>query len=470
MIQPVTLHPSFQVLLVDDEPAWLRSLSLTLERAGISNIASCQDSRKVLPLLEKGQVGLILLDLTMPGYSGEELLEIISERYPDIMVIIISGMNELDTAVRCIKKGAVDYFVKTDMQEHITKGVLRAISSHEMKLVAKGMGQRLLSNKLEHPEAFDEIITCSNSMFSLFKYMESVAISSQPVLVTGESGVGKELVARAIHTLSERRGKRISLNVAGLDTTSFSDTLFGHHRGAFTGAHSTRPGLIEQARGGSLFLDEIGDLDLQSQVKLLRLLQEGEYFPLGSDRPKNAQTRIIAATHQDLQKKVQEGRFRKDLYYRLCIHNVHIPPLRERKGDIPLLLDKFLQDAATEMGKKKPTVPPELLTHLKNYSFPGNVRELQGMVYDAVSTHKSHVLSMQSFLQAMHADAELHTEDSTEPPEPFAQFEDLPSIAECTVMLIKEAMKRADDNQTLASRMLGISQPALSKRLKQLKD
>jgi DNA-binding NtrC family response regulator len=467
-----TIYPSFKVLLVDDEPAWLRSLSLSLERtAGINNVLACDDSTQVMDILSREQVGLILLDLTMPGFSGEQLLDAITEQYPHIQVIIISGMNQLETAVRCIKQGAFDYFVKTDAQEHMTKGVLRAIRTQELYSVNSGMRKRILTGELQNPEAFADIVTVSPCMLAVFKYIESVAPSTQPVLVTGESGSGKELVAQAIHTLSERKGPLVSVNVAGLDDTSFADTLFGHTRGAFTGAGTTRPGMIEQARGGSLFLDEIGDLSLQSQVKLLRVLQENEFYPLGSDRPKLMQARVIVATHQDLQQKVQDGTFRKDLYYRLCTHHVDVPPLRKRPKDIPALLDRFLEEAAEEFGKKKPAIPKELPLHLANYSFPGNIRELRGMVYDAVSTHKAKVLSMHSFLRAMERentpapDAQTVADSSR----PFAGLEHLPTITECTAMLIEEAVERADGNQTLAARMLGISQPALSKRLKQLR-
>ncbi|MCM0754050.1 sigma-54 dependent transcriptional regulator [Desulfovibrio aminophilus] len=462
--------PAFKILIVDDEPAWLRSLSLALERfAGINNVLACQDSRDVDRILKSNDIGIVLLDLTMPGCGGEQLLAMISEEHPGVHVVIISGMNQLATAVRCIKQGAIDYFVKTDPQEHIIKGVVQAIRNRELQTVNQEMRQRFLSGQIEHPEVFAEIATAAPSMLAVFQYVECVARSSQPVLITGESGVGKELIAKALHTLSGTQGPLVSVNMAGLDDTSFSDTLFGHMPGAFTGAARARSGLIEQARGGALFLDEIGDLGLQSQIKLLRLLQEGEYYPLGSDRPKRMQARVIAATHQDLARKVERGEFRKDLFYRLHIHNVHIPPLRERTGDIPLLLARFLEEAAREFGKKVPTVPKELTSYLANYPFPGNVRELRGMVFNAVSTHKAKVLSMEPFIQAMGREAgPLSAPQNAEPDRPFGGFETIPRISECVTLLIREALHRAGGNQTLAARMLGISQPALSKRLKQL--
>ncbi|MHC1729654.1 MAG: sigma-54-dependent transcriptional regulator [Syntrophobacteraceae bacterium] len=467
---PETIYPPFSVLLVDDEPAWLRSLGISLERsAGITNILQCQHSRQVMDLLCAQDVGLVLLDLTMPHLSGEALLAMIAEHHPEIAVIIISGMNQLETAVKCIKLGAYDYFVKTAEEDRLISGILRAIRMLELQRENRDMKSRFLSNTLECPEAFSEIIAGGKSMRSICLYLESVARSRQPVLITGESGVGKELIARALHTLSRSAGQLVAVNVAGLDDTVFADTLFGHVRGAYTGAAEARRGMVEQAADGTLFLDEIGDLSLVSQVKLLRLLQEGEYFPLGSDRPKRAKLRVIAATNQDLTARQQSGAFRKDLYYRLCTHHVHVPPLRERKEDITVLLEHFLEDAARSLGKKKPTIPKELPVLLGTYRFPGNIRELRSMVYDALSRHQAGILSMEAFRSAIQPRgtvAENVTDDSAEGANPFTCVAYLPTLDEAMELLVAEAMRRSQGNQTIASRMLGISQPALSKRLK----
>jgi DNA-binding NtrC family response regulator len=284
----------------------------------------------------------------------------------------------------------------------------------------------------------------------------------------GESGVGKELIAKAAHTLSGCRGQLVAVNVAGLDDMVFADTLFGHTRGAFTGADQPRRGMIEEAADGTLFLDEIGDLSIPSQVKLLRLLQEGEYFPLGSDRPKRLKARVVVATHQELSQKQASGTFRRDLYYRLCTHLVNVPPLRERKGDLPLLLDHFLEDAARALGKKKPTPPRELLQLLATYSFPGNIREFKALVYNAVSVHRDRVLSMDTFLKTIGRPEARQIQDITKQPEQnlYAGLERLPTFGEAAELLVEEAMSRANGNQTIAARLLGISQPALSKRLK----
>ena len=216
-------------------------------------------------------------------------------------------MNQIEVAVDCIRLGAYDYFVKTTEESRLLEGIKRAIERLEMRRENEAMRKRFLTDTLENPEVFSQIITRNKQMRSIFQYLESISSSRQPVIITGESGVGKEEIANAVHKLSKRKGELVSVNVAGIDDNAFADTLFGHSRGAFTGADKKRTGMIETAADGTLFLDEIGDLSAASQIKLLRLLQEGEYYPLGSDRPKRSRARIVAATHQDLYKKVQEA-------------------------------------------------------------------------------------------------------------------------------------------------------------------
>jgi DNA-binding NtrC family response regulator len=465
-----TPYPSFTVLLVDDEIAWLRSLRLALQRAaGVTNVHLCEDGRQVMPLLEERDVGLVLLDLTMPHVSGEEILSRIATERPDVSVVVISGLNQVETAVRCVQAGAFDYFVKTAEEDRLVTGVLRAIRMLELQRENRSVATHLLSGRLQHPEAFAGIVTRSRAMSSIFAYVEAVARSPQPLLVTGESGTGKELVARAAHALGGRAGPLVTVNAAGLDDTVFADTLFGHMRGAFTGADQPRRGMIEEAAGGTLFLDEIGDLSVASQVKLLRLSQEGEFFPLGSDRPKRLQARLVVATHQDLEAKQREGTFRRDLYHRLHTHHVRIPPLRERKEDLPLLLEHFLDEAARDLGKKKPTAPTQLAPLLATYAFPGNVRELRALIYDAVSRHTGGILSMESFKTAI-AKTPGEGAGPIAPSEaarnPFSGLESLPTFREGYELLLDEALARSEGNQTLAARLLGVTQSALSKRLK----
>ena len=468
-----TPYPSFGILLVDDEPAWLNMLSITLERcAGINNVKTCTDSAQVMSQLSRENIGMVLLDLTMPHPTGEELLKQISEKHPEIVTIIISGMDQVANAVRCMKLGAFDYFIKTDEEDRIVGGVLRAVRMLEMRQENLEMSQRVITGELRQPEVFADIVTADRNMFAIFSYLEAIACSPQPVLIGGESGTGKELLAAATHRLSGSSGKLVTVNVAGLDDTVFSDTLFGHVRGAFTGADSTRRGMVEEAQHGTLFLDEIGDLSIASQVKLLRLLQEGEYFPLGSDRPKRLQARIIVATHQNLKAKEIDGSFRRDLYYRLSTHQVRLPSLKDRRGDIRLLLNHFIAEAAAVLGKKVPTPTLGLIQYLETYDFPGNIRELRSLVFDAVSMNKSSRLPLETFSitidrsrQALEGEGTQHSG-----PNPFAGFTQLPTFSEAGEFLVLEALDRANGNQTLAARLLGISQPALNKRLKRLRE
>lgn len=466
-----TLYPSFSILLVDDEPAWLETFSLALEWAGINNINTCHDSREVMGIIDKGEVGLVLLDLTMPHLGGEELLSMICERHPEIATIVISGMNQIENAVQCMKIGAFDYFVKTAEEGRIASGVLRAIKMLELQQKYLQMSECVLDGKLKHPQAFEGIITTDRGMNSIFSYLEAVAKSNEPLLISGESGVGKELFAQVAHELSRSRRPLVAVNVAGLDDNVFSDTLFGHVRGAFTGADQARRGFIEEAGDGTLFLDEIGDLSQASQVKLLRLLQGGEYFQLGSDVPKRLKARIIVATNQDLAARQAAGTFRRDLYYRLRTHHVQIPPLRDRKCDIAPLLDHFLAEAASAFGVKKPTPPKELIQLLSTYNFPGNIRELKAMVYDAVSTHNGRVLSMDSFLKAISSceRAQNPAVMAASGLKPFAGFEQLPTFSEAIELLVMEAIERAGGNQTIAARLLGMTPSGLNKRLKSLR-
>lgn len=461
-------YPRFGVLLVDDELAWLNALSLTLRsQAGISHLHTCQNSSEAMDIIAKQQIGVVLLDLNMPNLSGQMLLEQILEKYPNIAVIIISGLNQVDMVVHCMKLGAFDYYVKTDEEDRIINGVLRAIRMIEMQRDYHAMSEHLVNTQLQNPDVFSGILTRDKKMLALFSYLEAVAHSPQPLLITGESGVGKELFAQAAHQLSEHKGKIIAVNVAGLDDAVFSDTLFGHVKGSFTGADQPRQGIIEQASGGTLFLDEIGDLSIASQVKLLRLLQEGEYYPLGSDTPKRLNARVIVATHQDLASKEAQGTFRKDLYYRLRTHHIEIPPLRNRLTDIPLLLDAFLDEACTVLNKSKPSYNTQLIQTLMGYTFPGNVRELRAMIFDAVSACWGDTLTQETFIHTMSETPKLVSEIQTQ--NPFTNFTTLPSFTETAAMLVEEAMSRSHNNQTIASRLLGISQPALNKRLKKIK-
>ena len=462
--------PNRPVLLVDDEEQSLTSFEMALRSVSLNHFIKCRDSREVIPLLTEQEVEIILLDLRMPYITGDELLPAIISDFPETPVIIITGANDVETAVKCMKLGAFDYMVKPVERSRLIGGVKRAIELRELQRENRLLRAHVLSDKLEHPEVFSEIVTRSARMRSIFQYVEAIAASPRPLLITGETGVGKELVARAVHRLSRRRGAFVPVNVAGLDDNVFADTLFGHKKGAFTGAEQARGGLLEQAAGGSLFLDEIGDLSHASQVKLLRLLQDGEYFPLGSDMAKRSDARVLVATNQDLNTLQTNGRFRKDLYYRLCDHHVHIPPLRERMEDLPLLLNHFLEKASTTLNKSRPTPPEEILTLLSAYHFPGNVREMESMVFDSVSSHRSGKLSMDIFKSHIF---QKPPAPNKEQPQQLQRegvsvtfSERLPTLKELEQNLVEEAMRRAGGNQSIAALSLGITRQALNKRLR----
>jgi DNA-binding NtrC family response regulator len=463
-------YPKLPVMLVDDEEQALNSFEMSLRSVSISNVIRCHDSRDVMPVLARQEIEVILLDLWMPHVSGEELLQAISHDFPDIPVIIITGADDVQTAVTCMQHGAFDYIVKPVEKSRLVSSVRRAIELRELQRENQLLKAHVLSGKLERPEAFNDIITVSANIRSIFQYIEAIAASPRPVLITGETGVGKELIARAVHQLSQRKGNFVPINVAGLDDHVFADTLFGHHKGAFTGADQNRAGMLEQAAGGTLFLDEIGDLSPASQVKLLRLLQDGEFLPLGSDLAKRSDARIVVATNRDVASLGAGDDFRKDLYYRLCNHHIHIPPLRERREDLPALVTHFLQQAATSLSKKTPTPPDELITLLGTYQFPGNIRELESMIYDAVSQHRSGKMSMEVFKAYILK----HRPDNTgrdtlaqAEAHPAVAFPDpLPTLKQASQLLVDEALQRAEGNQSIAAMMLGISRQALNKRIK----
>ncbi len=463
-------YPHFPVMMVDDEAQAINSFEMTLRSANMNNFIRCHDSRDVMALLSSQEVEVMLLDLRMPHISGEELLPMITADYPEIPVVVVTGSNDVDTAVKCMQNGAFDYILKPVEKSRLIGGVKRAVELRELQRENQLLKAHVLSDKLERPEAFSEIISTSTAMRSIFQYVEAIAASPRPVLITGETGVGKELIAKAVHSLSNRKRAFVPVNVAGLDDHVFADTLFGHKKGAFTDAREARSGLIDRAAGGTLFLDEIGDLSTTSQVKLLRLLQEGEFFPLGSDVAKRSDARIVVATNQDLDALQSSGKFRKDLYYRLCDHQIHIPPLRSRREDLPVLVDHFLEKASKTLAKKKPTPPAELITLLSTYHFPGNIRELESIIFDAVSSHHSGLLSMDVFkahISKKHPVSAVAADNSPTPTGAMIRFShQLPTLKQIEQLLIDEAMKRAGGNQSIAALSLGISRQALNKRLK----
>ncbi len=459
------------ILFVDDDIVALSLYEAILKNAGYENIIVSSDGREVENILRDNNVSLVLLDINMPVMSGIEVLENITEGYPDLPVIMITGDEDLQTAVRCMKIGAYDYLTKPPEKTRLVTAVSHALEWRDLNSELSAMGSRVLNrDSLEKPEAFSSMITGSDSMLAVFQYVEAVAATSRPVLITGESGTGKELLARAIHEASGRQGALVTVNAAGLDDALFSDTLFGHKKGAFTDAGNDRPGLVEKAAGGTLFLDEIGDLAPASQVKMLRLLQEKEYYPLGSDDPLTTDARIVAATCINLSSRLEDGRFRRDLYFRLMAHHVSLPMLRDRREDLMPLTEAFIKEAAEELGKSIPRIPQELEAMLNLYDFPGNVRELHSLVFDALSRTSGSTLNLTPFRDLV---GNNDIPETREPGEVLnldydglvALFGHFPTVKETNDVVFQAALDKADGNQSLASRLLGVNQSTLSRRI-----
>ncbi len=459
-----SLYPSAPVIIADDVKDIAITTEAVLNFSNITNTIVTTDSRDVMGLIKDKSASAVILDLVMPHVSGKELLKEIAMKYPEIPVVIVTGMNDMESAVECVKMGAYDYLVKPVENTRLISVVERAVRMADMSKEISFYNETEEDRELEHPENFKNIITENEEMLSTFSYAEAISQSNQPVLITGESGTGKGEIAKAIHKCGNRKGDLITVAIAGLDDTMFSDTLFGHKKGAFTGAMSDRDGLVKKAEGGTLFLDEIGDLEFQSQVKLLQLIQEREYLPLGTDDREKANVRIICATNVDIKKSES---FRKDLYHRLNTHHIHLSPLKERKDDIPLLLEHFLKQAAAEMNKNVPNYPDELISLLQNYDFPGNIRELRAIVFDAMAEHKSKTLSMKSFLKKIGASQDYSPNELKKQKIDLTKWEMLPKLEELKKLLVDEAYRRTKGNQSLAAKLIGVSRSTFIKFLKQ---
>ncbi len=469
-------------LIIDDDIELQSLYKNILSHENIKKTIQCTDDRKVVDLLDKHPIKLIILDITKTTLPGIEMLTAIKLLHPEIPVIIVTSVNKVEIAVECLKKEAFDYILKPFNREKMQSTVAGAVSyaNTEVKSEIEILRSEIefLRNMKQHPllknrKAFSDIITNNPNMFSVFSYCESISKTWNSVFITGKTGTGKELIARAIHKSSRRTGEFVACNIAGFDDQMLSDALFGHIKGAFTSAVSNRKGLVDKSEGGTLFLDEIGDLSLVSQVKLLRLLQENEYSPLGSDDVKKAKTQVIVATNCNIKDLCSKKLFRNDLYYRLITHSIDLPALKDRKEDIPLLLDYFLNASADKLNIKVPTYHSGLIQILQLYDFPGNIRELKSMVEDAVVNHTSKMLSGKIFQKHIEQNAQdLNFEKISQTDAEYfiSEIDPLPHIREFADILINEAMKRTNNNQTLAAKMLGISHQALNRRLKNIID
>ncbi len=454
----------YSILIADDEVHILRNLEGILRANGFENVLTCSDARKVIGMIEGNHVEVLLLDLTMPHISGRELLPELRESFPDLPIIIVTGTSEVSVAVECMKLGVFDYLVKTIEESKLITSVSHAMEFRDLQRENTALKNHLVSSSLEHPEVLSEVIVADDAMHSIYLYLESIAPSSQTVLITGDTGVGKEVVAEALHAMSGRKGEFVTINAAGLDDNLFSDALFGHVREAFTGANHDRKGMIRRAKEGTLFLDEIGDLTTKSQVALLRLLESREYYPLGSDLPQRSDARIVVASNRDIKQMVQEGSFRKDLYFRLRTHHVHVPALRSRPADIPPLFEHFVFEAQAEYARKITTISPDVYRHLRRYAYPGNVRELRSIAFELVGVNKTGMISAEDVTRLLTTGDHLDAEVSREPL--LISGTSFPTIREATEYLIEEALRRCNGNQSKAARLLGISPPALNRRLR----
>ena len=462
-------EPVQTILVVDDEENILVSCDTILRMEGYETIL-CDDGARAKVLLEQHDIDTVLLDVNLPGLTGNELLGHITQSHPQCPVIMITGDNSIELAVTCMKLGAFDYMLKPVDKNRLLHMVRQALDYARIYRDSGPQGKNGSGDNLKNPEVFSCMVTQNAKMRATFRYLEATAHTSQPVMITGETGSGKELLAQAFHKASGRTGELVCVNVAGLDDHSFTDTLFGHTKGAFTGAMDKRAGMVEKAANGTLFLDEIGDLSLNSQIKLLRLLQENEYHPLGSDTPRQSSARIMAATNRSLEELNKSPNFRQDLYFRLLAHHVYLPPLRERRDDLPLLVEHFITEAAREFGVKKPRVPKGLLELLSAYHFPGNVRELRAMIFQGMSEVKGSNLPISPFMahikrHVSQPDGERFKGEVGSKPIVFGP--ELPTMDEAKDLLIDEALTRSKGNKSHAAAMLGMSRQAIMLRSRQ---
>jgi DNA-binding NtrC family response regulator len=463
-----SLFPVNPILFIDDDTEFLNTANLLLKINGINNSILCSDSDKVKEILKNNNCSMIILDLIMPKISGSELLKEIIADFPDIPVVILTGDMSVEKAVECIKIGAYDYIVKPLDKERFLTVIRNLIKLNEIKNENKLLKEELISENDKLDKYFSHIITKNKKMLSIFHYVKAIAKTDLPVFITGDTGTGKELLAHAIHEISGRKGEFVAINIAGLDDNMILDTLFGHKKGSFTSSIEDRKGLLDKARNGTLFLDEIGDLNVNSQIKLLRVLQDRKYFPIGSDKEEFTDARLVFATNQDINKLLQENKFRQDFYFRLQSHHIHLPQLRERPDDIPLLVDHFFNKASIKLKKKKPDYPKELINMLQNYHFPGNIRELEGIIFDIMSQYNGadELDILKIFEEKLNIKHQAIQNSITDSINALKSAGDkFYTLKEIEKIWIDEALKKANGNQTVAAKLLGMSRRALNNRL-----
>ncbi len=438
------------VLVVDDEPSNLTSIEKIFQKDGL-RVKTAQSAREALEVLRQHRVDVVLTDLMMPAISGLELLKAIKQIAPDVEVVLMTAYGTVETAVQAMREGAYDFVEKPLRRMNIVKTARKAAERRSLTLENRQLRQELsvLTGR--------EIIGTSPALRRVLDIALQAAPSSATVLVLGESGTGKELLARFIHQQSGRRDAPfVAVNCSAIPEAILEAELFGHEKGAFTGAHQRREGRFAKASGGTLFLDEIGELSLSVQVKLLRVLQEGEYEPVGGDTQK-ADVRIVAATNKDLKAEVSAGRFREDLYYRLNVIALTSPPLRTRREDIPLLVDHFLGVYGQKNKKPRLGVAPEAMRKMLDYTWPGNVRELENVVERAVVLSRSDKLMLDDLPDTVR---------DAEPSEPSTiTFSVGTPLDEVELRLIRETLRHARGDKSVAAQLLGISTRTIYRKL-----
>ncbi len=445
-----------RVLVVDDEPGVRESLRMLLKEE--CEVATAEGVDEALRELASQPVDLVLLDLVMPGRSGLELLAELEERGNAPPVVVLTATRTVATAVEAMKRGAADYVTKPFEIDALRLKVQRLLEHRALEEQAAA-----LADELAERDHLGGLLGRSAAMRALFRSIERVAASNANVLVTGESGTGKEGVARALHDLGPRAaGPFVAVNSAAIPANLIESELFGHERGAFTDAAERRIGRFEAAQGGTLFLDEVGELAAETQAKLLRALQERVIERVGGSEPIAVDVRIVAATNRDLAAEVQAGRFRADLFYRLCVVPLEVPPLRERREDVRLLADAFLARAREEAGRGPERIARPALVALERYPWPGNVRELENAIQRAVAFCEGNVIGVADLPPAvLEATRTEHLRDEVRLGR--TALED--AVASFERTLLREALERTDWNQTRAAESLGITRRLLKLKM-----
>jgi DNA-binding NtrC family response regulator len=450
------------LLIVDDEAALRSAIAERLADHGFT-VVQAGSGEEAMPLLAEFAFDILITDLRLPGMVGREVLDAALQRYPDIIAIVITGYGTVKDAVDAIKQGAADFVTKPFQFDALLHVVQSAVEQRRLK-----SENAYLRSQLEDRYRIDGLVGKSRVMRDLFQLLETVAATSSTVLITGETGTGKELAARAIHHNSARRANRfVALNCSAIPETLLEAELFGHARGAFTGAVGTRQGRLEQAHKGTLFLDEVGTMSPSLQAKLLRVLQEREFERVGDSHTIKIDVRVVAATHSDLAKMVGEGSFREDLFYRLNVLPVQLPPLRERREDIPLLVQHFLQRLAQDSGRTGMTVSQEAMRRLMAYRWPGNVRQLENTVERALAfTQGRSVIDVQDLPPEIQNHSGVIEGAEAWLPEDGLDFERY--IEGIELSLIKRSLERTQGNKRQAARLLNLKRTTLIEKLKRL--